>query len=217
MAWVALQGQKGTTSAVMLDLGIVGATATKTLYNMVSAARLALGTDAMGVSLLMSERGTGIYRMSDEVTVDALRFEQMAGRGLSSEDPELSAELWQAALALIKDTPVGNGTGRFGWWASLFEARIGRLAVKSAGRLAELAQCGEVDLESARWGIERARLAAADEELHRVAMRLEAWAGDDERVEREWELACAKAEGLDPGGMPSGATEALNVAVGTRR
>jgi len=59
VAWVALQGQKGTTSAAMLDLGIVGATATKTLYNMVSAARLALGTDASGVPLLISERATG--------------------------------------------------------------------------------------------------------------------------------------------------------------
>ena len=48
VAWMGLQGAKGTTSASMLDHGIVGATSTKTLYNMVSAARAALGTDASG-------------------------------------------------------------------------------------------------------------------------------------------------------------------------
>jgi hypothetical protein len=216
VAWLGLQGTKGSTSASMLDHGIVGATSTKTLYNMVSAARTALGTDASGVSRLIADRSTGVYRLAEDVTVDVLRFVQMANSGIDSEDPHAAAELCRAALGLIDDTPVGNGSGRYGWWSSLWEARIGRLATKAAGRLAELARLGVIDLEAARAGIERARLAADGEgELHRVAMVLEAWAGSEERVEREWGVACAQADDLEAGSAPSAATESLLVA--TRR
>ena len=218
VAWLALQGTKGTTSASMLDHGIVGATSTKTLYNVISAARAALGTDASGASRLIADRSTGIYRLADEVTVDVLRFVQMAERGIDIKDPHAAAELCRAALHLIDDTPVGNGSGRYGWWSSMWEARIGRLATKAAGRLSELARCGVIDLEVARTGIERARLAADGEgELHRVAMVLEAWAGADERVEREWTVACAQAENLEAGSTPSAATENLLVAARARR
>jgi hypothetical protein len=218
VAWLALQGAKGSTSASMLDHGIVGAASTKTLYNIVSAARAALGTDASGASRLVTDRSTGIYRLEDEVTVDVLRFVQMAERGIDTEDPRAAVELCRAALDLIDDTPVGNGTGRYGWWSSMWEARIGRLATKAAGRLAELARHGIIDLEVARTGIERARLAADGEgELHRVAMVLEAWAGNDERVEREWQAACAQAEELEAGSGPSAATESLLGATRRRR
>jgi hypothetical protein len=216
LAWLALQGTKGTTSASMLDHGIVGATSTKTLYNVISAARAALGTDASGASRLIADRSTGTYRLADDVTVDVLRFVQMAERGIDAEDPHAATELCRAALHLIDDTPVGNGSGRYGWWSSMWEARIGRLATKAAGRLGELARHGVIDLEVARTGIERARLAADGEgELHRVVMVLEAWAGNDERVEREWQAACAQAEQLEAGSVPSAATESLFVA--TRR
>ena len=218
VAWLALQGTKGTTSASMLDHGIVGATSTKTLYNVVSAARSALGTDAIGASRLIADRRTGTYRLADDVTVDVLRFVQMAERGIDIEDPHAAVELCRAALHLIDDTPVGNGSGRYGWWSSIWEARIGRLATKAAGRLGELARHEVIDLEVARTGIERARLAADGEgELHRVSMVLEAWAGNDERVEREWQAACAQAEELEAGSVPSAATESLLVATRRRR
>jgi hypothetical protein len=185
---------------------------------MVSAARTALGTDASGATRLITDRSTGVYRLADEVTVDVARFVDMAERGIDAEDPELAVQLCRAALELIEDTPVGNGTGRYGWWSALWEARIGRLATKAAGRLAELARHEIVDLEVARRGIERARLTSGGEEApHRVAMVLEAWAGNDERVEREWEVACAQAEDLEAGSVPSAATESHLVATGRRR
>ena len=218
VAWMALQGTKGTTSASMLDHGIVGATSTKTLYNVISAARAALGTDASGASRLIADRSTGTYRLADDVTVDVLRFVQMAELGIDTEDPHAATEFCRAALYLIDDTPVGNGSGRYGWWSSIWEARIGRLATKAAGRLAELVRHGVIDIEVARTGIERARFAADGEgELHRVAMVLEAWAGNDERVEREWQAACAQAEELEAGSIPSAATESLLVATRRRR
>jgi hypothetical protein len=217
VAWVALHGSKGTTAESILDHGIAGATTIKTVYNMVSAARAALGVDATGSPRMITERSTGIYRLTEEVTVDVLRFEQMAERGVDTEDSQLAALLCEAALVLIEDTPVGNGTGRYGWWSSTWEARIGRLATKAAGRLAELARHGVIDLEVARWGIERARLTAGgEEELHRVAMVLEAWAGNDSRVEGEWEMASTESEEREPGSAPGDDTGALLSAIRRR-
>ena len=109
--------------------------------------RAALGTDASGASRLITDRSTGTYRLADDVTVDVLRFVQMAERGFDIEDPHAAVELCRAALQLIDDTPVGNGSGRYGWWSSMWEARIGRLATKAAGRLGELARHGVIDLE----------------------------------------------------------------------
>jgi len=218
VAWLALQGTRGTTSAGMLDHGIAGATSTKTLYNIVSDARAALGTDGRGASRLIFDRSIGVYRLAADVTVDVVRFVQMAESGIDSEEPHASAELCRAALGLIDDTPVGNGSGRYGWWSSMWEARIGRLATKAAGRLAELARYGVIELEVARTGIERARRAADGEgELHRVSMVLDAWAGNDVRVEREWEVACAQAEDLEAGSAPSVATERILAASRSRR
>ena len=50
-----------------------------------------------------------------------------------------------------------------------------------------------------------------------MAMVLEAWAGSEERVEREWEVACEQAENLEAGSAPSTATESLLVATRRRR
>jgi hypothetical protein len=142
---------------------------------MVSAARAALGTDASGASRLTLDRSTGVYRLADEMTVDVLRFVQMAECGIESETPHVAAELCRTALSLIDDTPIGNGSGRYGWRSGMWEARIGRLATKAAGRLAEFARCEVIDVEMARRGSEGARLTAGgEEELHRVAMVLEA-------------------------------------------
>jgi hypothetical protein len=64
----------------------------------------------------------------------------------------------------------------------------------------------------------RARLTAGgEEELHRVAMVLEAWASNDVRVEREWEVACAQADDLKAGLAPSAATERFLATARTRR
>jgi DNA-binding SARP family transcriptional activator len=218
VAWIALHGEKGTTSGSMLDHGIAGATATKTIYNMVSAARKALGTDASGSQRLALDAGTGLYRVSAEVTVDVLRFEQMAERGVDATDPERAAALCNAALCLIDDIPIGNGVGRYGWWSSSWESRVGRMAVKCARRLVELVESGSIDIDVARRGIERARYAAAgEEELHRIAMELESWGGNQERVEHEWETACRHAETLEPGSAPSEATEAMLLTIRRRR
>ena len=100
VAWLALQGAKGATSASMLDRAIVGAMSAKSLYNMVSAARAVLGTAVNGSSLLIADRSTGVYRLSDEVTVDALRFVRMTERVIDYEDPHVAAELGGAATEL---------------------------------------------------------------------------------------------------------------------
>ena len=109
VAWLALQGNKRHHLG-----GDVGPRhrrrhVTKTLYNMVSDARAAFGTDASGASRLIFDRSTGVYRLADDVTVDVLRFVQMAERGIDSEEPHASAELCRAALNLIEDTRSATG------------------------------------------------------------------------------------------------------------
>ena len=125
VAWVAIHGERGTTGAAIIDHGIAGAGSEKTIYNIVSAARSALGDDASGSPRLVTDRSTGLYRVSGEVTVDVLRLEQMAEAGVKAEDPAVAAILCDAALGLIEDTPVGNGSGRYGWWSGMWEGAAG--------------------------------------------------------------------------------------------
>ena len=217
IAWLGLRGATGATSATIMDKRIAGAGSPKTVYNIVSAARAALGETASGEPRMVVDRTTGSYRVSGDVTVDVLRFAEMAEAGAGAEDPAAAAVLCEAALGLIEGEPVGNGSGRYGWWAGSWEARVARLAVKAARRLVELAESGEVDLESARWGVERARLAAAgEEELLRVGMELEAIAQNPAGVEREWQTARDQAEDLEPGSWPAEDTEALYNAIKRR-
>lgn len=215
-AWVALRGDDGTTAAAMLDEGIAGARTEKTVYNIVASTRAGLGVNEHGQPRLMTDRRTHVYRTTADVTVDVLRFEAMAAAGATAEDPKEAAALCRSALALVEDRPIGNGVGRFAWW-SMWEGRVARLATKAAKRLGELAETGEVDLDTARWAVEQARLAAPDdEELVRVAMHLEHWAGNRHGVEAEWGRACQRAEELDPGCGPTPMTEALYNAIRRR-
>jgi DNA-binding SARP family transcriptional activator len=217
VAWIAIHGDRGTTVSAMLDHGIAGAASEKTIYNIVSAARRALGEGPEGSPRLVTDRSTGVYRVSEEVTVDVLRFEAMAEAGISSTDAERAAVLCDAALQLIEDTPVGNGSGRYGWWSAMWEARLGRLATKAARRLTELAVAGQIDVDVARAGLERARLVAiGEEELARAAMTFEAAIGDRGGVEREFALVAGNADALEPGNGPSEATEALYAAIRRR-
>lgn len=217
VAWVALHAEQGTTAAAMVDQAIAGATVEKTVYNIVASARSALGTDERGNPRMVTDRSTRVYRTSSEVSVDVLRFQAMIERGTTTGDEKEAAELCRAALDLIVDAPVGNGVGRFGWWSAQWEARVARLATKAARCLAELAQAGAVDVQTARNAIGKARLAAADdEELARVTIALEHWAGNENRVDAEWESACARAERIDPGSGPNEATEALYGAIRRR-
>jgi hypothetical protein len=151
---------------------------TRTLNNVASAVRRALGGDRRGPRL-HPVSPAGIYRIHG-VGCDLNRFHELvaAARGDERGEPELL----DSALSLVKGEPMATALRGFEWFlAEGHLARLQRDGEWAALRLAELAtRCGDVDL--AFWAIERGRLLdpysdALEAALHRVP-RLREFGGD---------------------------------------
>jgi DNA-binding SARP family transcriptional activator len=184
--------------------------ASKTLFNTVGAARRAVGQDRDGRPLLPPASKSGHYRLSALVTTDVTRAEALVAEADVAEDEEEAIALLRAALDLVESEPLAGALTGYGWWAAEgHERRLAATLVDGACRLARLASDhGYLDL--ARWGLERARLVEPYSELlSRAAMRVAAEAGDAERLRREWVDCQRRVDEIDPGGLPSEATERL--------
>jgi DNA-binding SARP family transcriptional activator/LysM repeat protein len=184
--------------------------AAKTLFNIATAARRAMGADDLGQPLFPAGTRTGHYRVSDEVTVDVQRAAALASVGNALEDPNLAIAHLRAALDLIEGEPLANALSGYTWWES--EGHGGRLAavlVNAACNLAALCvDAGLFDL--AQWGLDRARLVDPySESLSRAAMQVAAAGGDADRLRREWRECQRRVDELDPGSSPSPRTERL--------
>jgi DNA-binding SARP family transcriptional activator len=184
--------------------------ASKTLFNIATAARHALGADATGVPLFPSGSRTGHYRVAGAVTVDVHRCAGLAAQGSATEDPETAMALICRALDLVEGEPMANALSGYAWWeAEGHGARIAAVLVNAASDLAALAvDAGRFDL--AQWGLGQARLVDPySEAISRVAMQVAAAAGDADRLRREWRDCQRRMDELDPGSAPSGRTERL--------
>jgi hypothetical protein len=186
--------------------------ASKTLFNTVGAARRAMGHDPDGRPLLPPASKSGHYRVSPLVTTDVSKAENLVADAddADADDEEAAIAMLRAALDLVEGEPLGGTLTGYGWWsAEGHERRIAATLVDGACRLARLAaDHGYLDL--ARWGLERARLVEPYSELlSRAAMLVAAQAGDAERLRREWLDCQRRVDELDPGGLPSEATERL--------
>ncbi len=184
--------------------------ASKTLFNTVGAARRAMGRGPDGQPLLPPASRTGHYRLSPSVTTDVARVEELVAEADAADDEEESIALLRAALELVEGEPLAGALAGYGWWAAEgHERRIAATLVDAACHLARLAaDHGYLDL--ARWGLERARLVEPYSELlSRAAMRVAAVAGDADRLRREWVECQRRVDEIDPGGLPSEATERL--------
>ena len=78
--------------------------ASKTLFNIATAARRAMGLDAAGNPLFPLGTRTGHYRVAEGVTTDVQRAASLALAGSSTEDPDTAMGLLRSAL--------GPGGGR---------------------------------------------------------------------------------------------------------
>jgi DNA-binding SARP family transcriptional activator len=184
--------------------------ASKTLFNIATAARHALGTDATGVPLFPSGSRTGHYRVTEAVTVDVHRSAGLAALGSATEDPEAAMALLRRALDLVEGEPMANALSGYAWWeAEGHGARIAAVLVNAATDLAALAaDAGRFDL--AQWGLGQARLVDPySEAISRAAMQVAASAGDADRLRREWRDCQRRMDELDPGSTPSRRTERL--------
>jgi DNA-binding SARP family transcriptional activator len=184
--------------------------ASKTLFNIATAARRAMGFDADGTALFPSGSRLGLYRVSDGVSVDVHRAAALAALGSATPDPEVAMGLLRAALHLVEGEPMANALSGYAWWeAEGHGARIAAVLVNAASDLAALAvKAGRFEL--AQWGLSQARLVDPySEAISRVAMQVAAAAGDADRLRREWRECLRRIDELDPGSTPSPRTERL--------
>jgi hypothetical protein len=191
--------------------------AAKTLFNVATAARSAMGSGPAGEPLLPPALKTGHYRISELVTVDTDRAARLIAAARSADDPDESLAMYRAALGLVEDEPLSGVLSGYGWWEAEGHAgRIRALVVDAACEVARLAsEAGFDDL--AGWAIDRARLLDPySEALSRAAMRWAASSGDTDRLRREWVECQRRVDELDPGSLPSERTERLYAEL-TRR
>jgi DNA-binding SARP family transcriptional activator len=220
VAYLALHAGEEITSD-RLRGRVLGSTdadaAAKTLFNIATAARRAMGSDQSGAPLFPPGTRTGLYRVSEGVTSDVQRATSLAQAGSSTEDPETAMGLLRAALSLVEGEPMANVLSGYDWWN--FEghgARISAVLVNAATDLAALAVEAEF-FELAQWGLERARLLEPySEAISRAAMQVAAANGDADRLRREWRDCQRRSDELDAGNTPSARTEQLYGAL-TRR
>jgi LysM repeat protein/DNA-binding SARP family transcriptional activator len=184
--------------------------AAKTLFNTVGAARRAMGRDMFGDPLLPPATKSGTYGVSALVTVDALRAGALIAAAASAAHDDEEMAMLRAGLELVEGEPMAGALTGYAWWSvEGHERRVAAELVDGACRLARLAvRHGHVDL--ARWGIDRARLVDPySEVLSQAAMRLAAETADADRLRYEWAECQRRADELEPGSLPSEATEAL--------
>jgi hypothetical protein len=185
---------------------------TKTLFNIVHAARRALGLAPDGTPLLPPPSRAGHYQISSLVTVDARRAAASLEDGLASGDIATSLSLIEHGLALVEGEPLGGVLTGYGWWrAEGHERRLADIVVDGACALVRGAiSAGEID--RARWAIAVARqVESYSEALTRAAMVVAAASGDAVRLHAEWLDCRRQVDELDPGGTPTLATERLYV------
>jgi DNA-binding SARP family transcriptional activator len=213
VAYLALHAGEDVTSD-RLRTRVLGSSdadaAAKTLFNIATAARRAMGLDTSGAPLFPPGSRTGHYRVSDAVSTDVHRAAGLALAASNSEDPDTAMGLLRAALDLVEGEPMANVLSGYTWWdAEGHGARIAAVLVNAATDLAALAVEAEL-FELAQWGLEQARLVDPySEALSRAAMQVAAAAGDADRLRREWRDCQRRMDELDPGSAPSPRTERL--------
>jgi DNA-binding SARP family transcriptional activator len=213
VAYLAMHAGEDVTSD-RLRTRVLGSSdadaASKTLFNIATAARRAMGLDATGAPLFPPGSRTGHYRVAEGVTTDADRAERLARAGSATEDPDTAMGLLRSALNLIEGEPMANALSGYTWWqAEGHQGRVGAALVNAASDLPALAVEAEL-FELAQWGLEQARLVDPySESISRAAMQVAAAAGDPDRLRREWRDCQRRMDELDPGSTPSLRTERL--------
>jgi DNA-binding SARP family transcriptional activator len=213
VAYLALHAGEEVTSD-RLRTRVLGSSdadaASKTLFNIATAARRAMGSDATGSPLLPPGTRTGHYRVAEGVTTDVHRAASLALAARGTEDPDTAMGLLRTALDLVEGEPMANVLSGYTWWdAEGHGARIAAVLVNAAGDLAALAIEAEL-FELAQWGLAQARLVDPySEAISRAAMQVAAAAGDADRLRREWRECRRRMDELDPGSAPSARTERL--------
>ncbi len=182
--------------------------AAKTLFNTAGVARRAMGSDVTGAPLFPPATKGSHYRISALVSTDVGRVAALVDAAHDTDDADRVIACLRAALGLVEGEPLARTLSGYSWWqAEGHEQRVAATLVDAACRLVPLATAaGHFDL--ATWAVAQARLVEPySEALSRAAMQVAADLGDPDRLRREWQECLRRADELDPGSVPSSATE----------
>jgi DNA-binding SARP family transcriptional activator len=179
-----------------------GASSLKTLQNMVTETRSALGVGRDGEALLPLP-DAGSYRLSTLVGSDYDVFRTLVGR--ASELPDVRAEevalLLEDALGLVLGEPFVGAARSYAWVTHQRGALVAEV-VDAAEELAEI-RLAEGDWRAAEWAARQGlRAFPCDERLHRILMRAAHCAGNTAAVQRVFDELCAVVADPDLGVEP---------------
>lgn len=197
----------------------------KTLFNLVTTARRALGPDRSG-NLLLPPATAGAYRLSPSVTVDATEAVGLCELADRAGTGGEAASALRSALALVEGEMLSGVRTGYGWWyLEGHESRVTTALVHAACRLSELAAFSG-DWDVASWGLEKAHSLEPDSEaLARACMLIAERRGDADGLRRAWRDLNRRLalQGSAPDAVPSRGTEqlyrrlALRLQAGSRR
>jgi DNA-binding SARP family transcriptional activator len=182
--------------------------AAKTLFNTAGVARRAMGRDVAGQPLFPPATKGSHYRISALVSTDVGRVAALVAAADDTDDTDRVIACLRAALSLVEGEPLARTLSGYSWWqAEGHEQRVAATLVDAACRLVPLATAGG-HFDLATWAVTQARLVEPySEALSRAAMQVAADLGDPDRLRREWQECLRRADELDPGSVPSAATE----------
>lgn len=181
--------------------------ASKTLFNVASAARHALGARD-GEPLFPKATRLGLYRSGEYLTSDINLLESSFALGDQADDPEFALAHYRSGFELIESEPMATVLLGYEWFdAEGHRARLETLLERAVTSFLPLAlEQGFVEL--AAFGLERAQLVVPYSELFaEFAMEIAAARGDRPGVAKAFEHIVQLVDELDPGSWPRSEVE----------
>ena len=183
--------------------------AAKTLFNVTSAARRALGLTPEGDAVLPIADRTGCYRAGSLLTSDVAELHAHVACARRSNDPEAQMAHLRAGLELIEGEPLGATLAAWDWFTlEGHQARLEATIEGAAVWLVELA-LGANLVDLAQLALDRARLAVPlSEPLAAAAMEVAAKRGSLIELQRCFADLGTIVDEIDPGCWPTPEHEA---------
>jgi len=183
--------------------------AAKTLFNVTSAARRALGLTPEGDAVLPIADRTGCYRAGSLLTSDVAELHAHVVCARRSNDPEAQMAHLRAGLELIEGEPLGATLAAWDWFTlEGHQARLEATIEGAAVWLVELA-LGADFVDLAQLALDRARLAVPlSEPLAAAAMEVAAKRGSLIELQRCFADLGTIVDEIDPGCWPTPEHEA---------
>ena len=172
----------------------------RTFTNSMTLVRKMLGLTENGEPRLSDATNTHTYTVTEDVTLDWHRVQQLLGEARQVADVDALVIL-EAGLSEVNGLPLADAPSEHYRWIlddpieySLIETTL----LDAVDRLANLALQGErVDL--ARWAVDKGHLVSPGQEaLYRLRMRIEHQAGNRDGVMTAYRDAVHAVEAIDP-------------------